>query len=668
MLSRPVLICSLAFLVSLLLIWPVMLVQAIRSGSHYKSIVVHVDGIDGGLSGQLAVKTRSPIGSRGQLKTCEIPGVFATEYSSQPISELRLVVPQKVSAEQLQVSVAYGVRLPVEDNLESGFVWQKADVVPAETTGDEFLLRLKPLSGFSLSPWRRALNWAGDVSLMVKTLVRAGTFSLGMLLVVFGCWAFLKECRSGPPDLGSSRELQPAVTAIDDSKRSLLMWCCLMVAIAGILYFRDPGVVLQPSMEVEDGTMIFQHFYLNRQVCELLRFKAGYVPLIPNILGYLSVRVPTTWAAHWLAVIPFLVSVCFCSLPFCRTYARLFPRRGAAAFTCLLLAFAPISDRLLVANTDYMIWNLLGLLLALSVVDPGHGLLSSTLCLVGLPLLACSHPLGILAGPVLVFRWYLEGRLRSYWVVSLGVLILYQLLGVQHGQVRQADSFAERLQQIREVALLSFQFSGQLGVRALLGRVWTKSLSPGILEQLSWGMVLVFSGLLAWVLVKRSRLWKEALLGLYFVYGLTFLCVYARGVESMTDFDGAPRYICVQSLVFLVVCASAGSFLLASRRSGSDARISGRRIWLSAAAAILILVWNWHLNAKLGCFGGQIGKQTPYLVRHPENGAIIARFLQELAQLESSPASAAGFRIEAVKRDDWTITIDTRITQKESGE
>ena len=42
--------------------------------------------------------------------------------------------------------------------------------------------------------------------------------------------------------------------------------------------------------------------------------------------------------------------------------------------------------------------------------------------------------------------------------------------------------------------------------------------------------------------------------------------------------------------------------------------------------------------------------------------------LQELAQQENSADSAMGFRIEAVKQDDWTITIDTRAAQKESGE
>jgi hypothetical protein len=315
-----------------------------------------------------------------------------------------------------------------------------------------------------------------------------------------------------------------------------------------------------------------------------------------------------------------------------------------------------------------MIWNLLGLLLVLSLVDPGRGLAGSSLCLVGLPLLVCSHPLGILAGPVLLFRWCLEGRLRSYWLVSLGIMILYQLLGVQHGQVRQADSLVEKLQQIREMALLSFQFSGQLGVRSLMGRVWTESLAPESLQQLSWGMVAVFAGLLVALLVRRARLWREALLGLYFVYGLTFLCLYARGAESITDFDGAPRYIYVQSLVFLTLCASAISWLLTSRGSGFGAKLSAGQPLLTAAVGILILGWNWHLNAELGCLGGRIGKHTPYLVQHPENGATIARFLQELAQQENSADSAIGFRIEAVKQDDWTITIDTRAAQKESDE
>lgn len=668
--SRPVVIWGLVFLAGLLVTWPITLWQTIRNGSHYKSIVLHVQGVDHSLLGQVAVSTRSLIGSQGQLRACETPGVFATEYASQPISELRLELPDTVSAELLRVSVSYGVRLPVDDRWQSGLAEQSVAIAAAESVaGTEkriYSLQVKPLSGFSLSPWGRALNWGGDVSLVAKTLARAGGLALGLLLLISGGWAFLREFRGVQSGAMGPSECEHTVVSLADWRKSMMIWFVLVLAIAGILYFRDPRVVLQPSMEVEDGTLIFQHFYQNRGFLELLRFKAGYVPLIPNILGYLSVRVPTTWAAHWLTVAPFLVSILFYSLLFCQPYARLFPGRGAAAVTCLLLALAPVSDRLLVANTDYMIWNLLGLLLVLSLVDPARGLVSSSVCLVGLPLLACSHPIGILAGPVLVFRWCLERQLRSYWKVTLGVLILYQLLGVQHGQVRQADSLVEKLQQIREVALLSLQFSGRLGVRSLLGRVWTESLSPEVLQGLSWGMAAVFSGLLFRVLLRRTRLWKEALLGLYFVYGLTFLCLYARGAESITDFDDAPRYIYVQSLVFLTLCASSVSFLLTSWCSGSLAKIPGVHPWLPAIAGILILGWNWHLNTELGCFGARIGKHTPYLVRHAENGATVSRFLRELAQLENSTQADAGFRIEAVKLDDWTITIDTRSVKRDA--
>ncbi len=670
--SRVLLVWGLVFLAGLLITWPIVVLQTIRAGSHNKSIVVSVDGLDSSVLRLVSIGTRSPIGSQGQLQPCDEPGVFATAFASQPISELFLHLPANVPKQAIQVSAYFGMRLPPGKNWRDRHSGQTVTIVSDElgevSAGHIIPLRFQPLSGYSRSPWGRALNWSGDVALVLRTLARATGLSLGLLLLINGGWAFVTEFRrvqhgASGVVLDGPVSLHPA-----DSARSLLMWCGLMAVIAGILFFRDPRVLLSPSMEVEDGTMIFQHFYHHREMSELLRFKAGYVPLIPNLLGYLSVRVPTTWAAHWLAAVPFLLSVFLYSLLFCRPYARLFPGRGSAAAACLLLAFAPVSDRLLLANTDYMIWNLLGMLLLLSVVDPGRGLLSSSVCLLGLPLLICSHPLSILAGPVLVFRWFLERRLRSYWLISLGVVILYQLLGVQHDQVPQGDSITGKLLQVRDVSLLAFQFSGQLAVRSLLGRVWTESLSPETLQTLSWGMVLVFSGVLFRVLMRRTQLWKETLLGLYFVYGLTFLCLYARGAESIVNFDGAPRYIYIQSLVFLTLCASTLSSVVESCRVVFSMKMVGGRQLLPAAVWTLILGWNWHLNWELGCFGGEIGKHTPYLVQQPENGATVSSFLQQLAQLEKKTESGAGFRVEAVKRDDWTITIDTRVVKKDGGE
>ena len=66
-----------------------------------------------------------------------------------------------------------------------------------------------------------------------------------------------------------------------------LAWAGLLAAIFLVIFLRSPSVLLLPSLEAEDGTFVFAHFYVHRAASEILRFKSGYIPLFANAIAYL---------------------------------------------------------------------------------------------------------------------------------------------------------------------------------------------------------------------------------------------------------------------------------------------------------------------------------------------------------------------------------------------
>jgi hypothetical protein len=73
---------------------------------------------------------------------------------------------------------------------------------------------------------------------------------------------------------------------------SRIRFALLPLLIAFILLARDLSVFALPSLRVEDGRDIFAYFYSNTNVSEVFRFKVGYIPFLPNLIGYGLVHLP----------------------------------------------------------------------------------------------------------------------------------------------------------------------------------------------------------------------------------------------------------------------------------------------------------------------------------------------------------------------------------------
>ena len=72
----------------------------------------------------------------------------------------------------------------------------------------------------------------------------------------------------------------------------------VLAAVAAVHFFREPASYLLPPLSYEDGRDFFAFFYNHREPAAILRFYAGYVSLIPNLVGYLVLALPTLWVTR----------------------------------------------------------------------------------------------------------------------------------------------------------------------------------------------------------------------------------------------------------------------------------------------------------------------------------------------------------------------------------
>src|SRR5688500_2561757 len=116
----------------------------------------------------------------------------------------------------------------------------------------------------------------------------------------------------------------------------------LVLAVCALIVVRCGSLFLEPTLAAEDGKRVFAYFYENRALSEVLRWKAGYLALLPNVFGFTAVRLPIEWAPRFLTIAPAFVTVLVFTLFASRTFQVVVPSRGVRLFACLALALAPV--------------------------------------------------------------------------------------------------------------------------------------------------------------------------------------------------------------------------------------------------------------------------------------------------------------------------------------
>jgi hypothetical protein len=417
----------------------------------------------------------------------------------------------------------------------------------------------------------------------------------------------------------------------------------VFAGVALVLFAKAPHLYLRPSLIYEDGRDLFSFYFEHREPESILRSYNGYVSLVPNIVGYCAAWMPLRWLPRTYS---------FCAL-FCNSLAfglfctnrfrAIVPSDRARAAICLFLAVMPLGDFAVLTAAMYLLWPLLLILLLTLLVPFGGGPAQRIGVFVGLALCICSHPLSIVAMPLLVFNClrYPDGRERAMNLSLLVVLVIYLAFGTS------PHAPADWLANLRSTAVFALE------------RVYLESV-VGALRRLAWHGsdhwpwlnsclgLLCLVGFSSVLLAARPhvdrRLVEPLLLLNYLVWALTLGSVLGRGLtESMLSEHYFPkRYTYVQEFCWLLALS-----ITAARLSPAlITKLAIRRLAVVAAFlfAIILCVENrvlWDYD-RLGLAGKQMRE-----------------FMRQVEAARQAPESARPIEL-ALERDIWSVRIRVR--------
>lgn len=451
-----------------------------------------------------------------------------------------------------------------------------------------------------------------------------------------------------------------------------LQWTAIITVIFLILFSRAPSILFYPPLQAEDGVEIFAHFYQQRGLGEIFRSKAGYIPLIANLVGYLSVRLPTRSIPYGLAWLPLLLTLLTYGRFFSLRYRCVLPADSSRALVCVLFALAPLAQYHLIAHTDYSLWNCLALLILLAVLPFGPARRTALLTALAVNILIWSHPLALIILPFQLAYLVKDQPNRILYQLTLLNLVLHQFLGVKSVPILAHSGVIDLGFSLVHAVLGTFTIVAKLAFRAAFGQALmifaVENMELLIAE---WAMLVSgFTGLVWW----RCPRYRLTILTLiYLVFAITFLAILSRGHAVAGDIVNGIRYGYLQSLAFLVLWVVLLDALLhdysslvlplsttpsseAARHADTDLQVHRRR-WGAGLFALMILHY-YGLNAQMGhYFLFNSKSQSPYFAAHPNNGMIVRQFFQDLELQEQNKNGRSGIWLMATKLYDWPIII-----------
>ena len=433
-------------------------------------------------------------------------------------------------------------------------------------------------------------------------------------------------------------------------------WALLIFAIVLIIILRSPQAVLQPSLEAEDGTFIFPYYYAHRGADALLRFQAGYLSLGMNLIAYLSVRLPTPFIQYGFAWLPLLLAIVSYVWLFGSRFGKWLGSDMTRALVCVLFVLAPLAQYHIYANTTYSIWTALFLLVLLVVTPLSPITWRNVVTWATVNGLIWSNPLSILVGPLVLIRLVRERRGRLLHVLTLLNLALYNTVGVEKGAIFLGLTWLEALVKFLKAIGWTFVIVAGTAFRTVFGAPLFEWAESGFWPAIAvWAVGVAIAAVIAG---KQSQRLRPVLFVLgYVIFAFTFVSVLSRGPSILVPLNGAPRYIYLPTLAFIVMFVLLLDHFVISKQSR-------RRTTVYAAVVFLYVA----LNAQLGHYFVATGlaarppgrPQSPYLQSDAGNGRIVENFFAELARLEARSGSRKNIYLMSDKPGDWPIIADTR--------
>lgn len=427
-------------------------------------------------------------------------------------------------------------------------------------------------------------------------------------------------------------------------------WCALVSVIFIVIFARAPEVLLLPSMQADDGINVFAYFYENRAAEHILRFKGGYIPLVANLIGYFSVRLPTRWIPYGMAWGPLMITLAAYSWLFSTRYKQWLESDLSRAVVCFLFALAPLSQFHLLAHTDYSIWNTLLLLILMSVTPLPQAPKWKYLYWMLTAALIWSHPLTILVMPFHVYFWFRDRPNRLLYSLTILNLLIHSAYGVEHAQMIHLAEVGLAGMLFRAVEW-SLIIAAETAFRTAFGPTmfnWASVHMPALF--VVW-IIFVCGAVLA-VLVKSRQSWLPLSALIYVTLGLTFLNILGRGYAETMDLNGGVRYVYIQSLAFIALfvflidklaCVEVGVAVPATGKQDAT-----HKLRLSHIIVVAVLGHYLVMNGS---------EQAAYHYSHPDNGRIVREFFKRLEEVEKRSDIPAGSYLAAERKNDWPLHV-----------
>lgn len=420
------------------------------------------------------------------------------------------------------------------------------------------------------------------------------------------------------------------------------VWAVLVVAV--IVCWRSHQRLLAPTMQVEDGASIFAHFYVNRDWIELVRFKAGYIPFLPNLLGYLFVRLPATYNPYLFTIVPTIFTIFAYSLFAFPRYRALVPDDRIRALTVTAIALAPIGQYFLLSHTDYSIWNALYLLLIWSFLPFADTRLRAYGAFGVQQILVWTNPLSFVAAPLNVLH-FLEGRGRQR-LLQLGMVVSHAL-HIKFGLAERKEGPASRILQLDQEMLQ--RFYAHVVEHELFRAVFGPDVVDLASERAPWSIPVfgcVVFALLLWALLRPSAyVSRRALLMTVFaILTLTWIILVSRSDRAIAR---GWRYVYVQCIFCVVLwCLLLGQLVRAML-----ARWKFYRQGFALGYPGLVATWFALQN---------VSEPGGYAASFQRNVDNVRKCMRDIEKQEARNGGPCGIRVTCKKRRDWPIRIKTK--------
>ena len=443
---------------------------------------------------------------------------------------------------------------------------------------------------------------------------------------------------------------EEAVTTAGWSRRSraatAMLWspAGVFFVILFLSFLRWPQTILTPDLFGEDGSHVFAYYFNDRDPRTILKSYRGAILLIPNLVGYLAVGLPTRCVPYALSAVPLVVSCIAFATFSAATFRSIVPSDRARAIFCVVTALLPLHTWYLSTVSVNIAWNLMWIL-ALASLTPFPDRLGWALARFALLApLTWSHPLAVMMIPVFLFQ---AVRLPSVYSKAgyaglLALTLCYAVFGVETQRV----SAVTPIHDAGMIALTLLEGVAYASAFGPVSREFWYARGMGGVPAILGGGVLLALGLWLYRTHRRGQSLPYPFLGCAMYLMLACVAPYVlsgRFHEEVFVFGPGPgsRYLFVSRLLLALLV------LYALERNGLPGKWSPRGR-VCAAGALALAVALWHVGRR------------PYWSKERTEGAVAVRaFVARVYAREQQFHSREYIRMRLDRGPWFSIEINT---------